>query len=223
MSSIAGQPLFDLDAPRGGNVLEVDPAERRREEEARFDDPLRVLRVEADRKGIHPAEFLEQHGLALHHRQARPGDRCCPAPARPSRRSPRRPCCAGSSGRTRRRGPRGSAGTPGRPRACRPSTDRRASRMGTFEFTSILPPRCRRNVRSETETTSTPSSDCTCSTIFWTCSTPRALTVMSRVMTSLRTSTISTAPISPSACPMADVIIPSLPARSGYLSRMVML
>ena len=43
------------------------------------------------------------------------------------------------------------------------------------------------------------------------------------MITSLRTSTISTEPIIPSASPMAEVIIPSLPERSGYLSRMVML
>ena len=89
----------------------------------------------------------------------------------------------------------------------------RSSRVftGTFELTSILPPRCIKNVRSDTFATRTPGMVCTCSTIRCPWSTSRALTVMSRVISPCCTFTMSTAPMKPSASPMAEVIFPNCP------------
>ena len=69
---LGNQPLLDLDAPRRGDVFEIDAAERRRQKRDGLDDLVDVLRIEADRKGVDAAEFLEEHALALHHRHGGP-------------------------------------------------------------------------------------------------------------------------------------------------------
>ena len=63
------QPALDLEAARGGDVLQVDPAVQRRDAADDLDDLVGVLGVQADRPGVDPGELLEQRGLALHHRQ----------------------------------------------------------------------------------------------------------------------------------------------------------
>jgi hypothetical protein len=65
------QPGLDLEAPRCGDVLEVDAAVDRGERDHRADDLVHVLGVQADRPGVHAGELLEQRGLALHDRQRR--------------------------------------------------------------------------------------------------------------------------------------------------------
>jgi hypothetical protein len=67
------EPILDLEAARGGDVLEVDAAEGGGDEPHRVDDRLRVLGREADGERVHPGELLEQHRLALHHRHRRLG------------------------------------------------------------------------------------------------------------------------------------------------------
>jgi hypothetical protein len=62
------QAVLDLEAARRRDVLEVDSPEARRDRLHRGDDLVHVLRVEADREGVHAAELLQQHRLALHHR-----------------------------------------------------------------------------------------------------------------------------------------------------------
>jgi len=63
------QAPLDFEAARRADVLQVDAAERRGEGPYRGHDLVHVLRVQADRHRVHPAELLEQHGLALHDRQ----------------------------------------------------------------------------------------------------------------------------------------------------------
>ena len=65
------QPLLDLKAARRRDVLQVDPAERRRDQLHHTHDLACVGRVQADRKRIHACELLEQAALALHHRHRR--------------------------------------------------------------------------------------------------------------------------------------------------------
>ena len=65
------QPVLDLEAARGGDVLEVDAAEGRRHQLDRLDDLVGVLGVEADREGVDAGELFEEHALALHHRHRR--------------------------------------------------------------------------------------------------------------------------------------------------------
>src|SRR5262249_59860752 len=55
------QPVLDLEAARGGDVLEVDAAEGRRHQFDRADDLLGVLGVEADREGVDAGELFEHH------------------------------------------------------------------------------------------------------------------------------------------------------------------
>ena len=66
-----GEPALDLEAARRGDVLEVDAAEDRRDVDHRLDDLVDVLGGEAERKGVDVAELLEEHRLALHHRDRR--------------------------------------------------------------------------------------------------------------------------------------------------------
>ena len=61
------QALLDLEAARGGDVLEVDAAEGRRDRLDGGDDLVGVLGVQAQREGVDAAELLEEHRLALHH------------------------------------------------------------------------------------------------------------------------------------------------------------
>ncbi|CAB4874857.1 unannotated protein [freshwater metagenome] len=71
---IVDQTVFNFEAARGGDVLEVDAAEARGDRLHDCHDLVRILRVEADREGIDAGELLEEHRLALHHRHrgARP-------------------------------------------------------------------------------------------------------------------------------------------------------
>ena len=66
---LVAQPALDLEAARGGDVLQVDPAVDRGERLDDADDLLGVLGVQADRPGVDAGELLEQGGLALHHGQ----------------------------------------------------------------------------------------------------------------------------------------------------------
>ena len=68
MSSTLLQPSLDLEAARRRDVLEVDPAEARREPGDGLDDLVDVGGGQTDRHGVHAAELLEEHRLALHHR-----------------------------------------------------------------------------------------------------------------------------------------------------------
>jgi hypothetical protein len=70
---LAAEPVLDLEAARGGDVLEVDAAEARRDQLHRLDDLVGVVGVERDREGIDLRELLEQHRLALHDRHRRLG------------------------------------------------------------------------------------------------------------------------------------------------------
>src|SRR5439155_1071171 len=90
----------------------------------------------------------------------------------------------------------------------------RSSRVLTLIFprTSIFPPRCMRNVRSETLTTFTPWTARIPSTTCWPCGSSRALNVMSRVIVVLPTTTRAMAPMSPPASPRGD---PYAQARRG--------
>ncbi len=71
---LRAQPPLDLEAPRRRDVLEVDPAERRRHRLDHRDDLVDVLRGQAQRVGVDARELLEQQRLALHdrHRRLRP-------------------------------------------------------------------------------------------------------------------------------------------------------
>ena len=62
------QTALDLKAGRRGDVLQVDAAEHRGQQPHGLDDFFGIVGVQADGEGVHTAEFLEQNGLALHHR-----------------------------------------------------------------------------------------------------------------------------------------------------------
>src|SRR3989304_3215807 len=68
------QALFDLEASRRRDVLEVDAAEAWRDGRHGLDDRIDVFRGQADRKGADAAELPEEHRLAFHdrHRRRRP-------------------------------------------------------------------------------------------------------------------------------------------------------
>ena len=99
------------------DVLEVDPAEARRQPRDRLDDLLDVGGGQADRHGVDAAELLEQHRLALHHRHR--GGRADVAEAEHGRAvgDDRRPCwaptCSAGSATGRRRSPRRPGPRPG--------------------------------------------------------------------------------------------------------------
>ena len=59
--------LFDLEAFRSADVLEVDAAEGRRDHLAEADDLLRVLAVDLDVEHVDVREALEENALAFHH------------------------------------------------------------------------------------------------------------------------------------------------------------
>ena len=65
---VALETLFDLEATRRADVLEIDPSEPGRDPPNGVDDLVRILRPQADRVGVDVGEFLEQHRLAFHHR-----------------------------------------------------------------------------------------------------------------------------------------------------------
>ena len=101
----------------------------------------------------------------------------------------------------------------------------RSSRVftGTLFWMPIFPPRCIRKVRSETLTTRTPSTRRSAATMSWPWRSSRASMVKSRTITSRSSSTMSTAPMSPPASPMADVTRPSIPGRFRMPTRTVRL
>ena len=127
MSIEAIEPLFDLEALRRADVLEVDPAERGLEQLHGLDHELGVFSRELDVEHVDARETLEEDALALHHGLSgqRPDvaepehrravrDHGDQVPARGVERR-RRPGSSGSRGRARRR------------RACRPSRGRARS------------------------------------------------------------------------------------------------
>ena len=63
------QGLLDLEALGTLDVLQIDAAKGGRNGLAGGDDTGSIVGVDADREGVHAAELLEQHGLALHDRQ----------------------------------------------------------------------------------------------------------------------------------------------------------
>ena len=67
------QLLLDLKAPGGGDVLQVDAPEGAGDELDGADDLVHVVALDAQGEGVHPAELLEEHAFALHHRHARLG------------------------------------------------------------------------------------------------------------------------------------------------------
>ena len=64
------QLLFDLEAAGRGDVLQVHAAAGAGDQVNGVDDLVHILGLDAQRKGVHVAEGLEQHALALHHRHA---------------------------------------------------------------------------------------------------------------------------------------------------------
>ena len=66
------QPLFDVEATRRGDVLQVDASERRLESLHDRDDLIRILRGQADRKRLHTSKRVEQHRLPFHDRHRGP-------------------------------------------------------------------------------------------------------------------------------------------------------
>src|SRR4029450_13201890 len=63
------QPLLELEALRGGDVLAVDAAEGGGDAADGLDDLVGRGHVDAHREAVDPGEVLEQQRLALHHRQ----------------------------------------------------------------------------------------------------------------------------------------------------------
>ncbi len=62
------QPLFNLKASGGGDVLQIDAPEAGSHPGHRLDDFLRVLGVQTDGDGIDAPKFFEQDGFSLHNR-----------------------------------------------------------------------------------------------------------------------------------------------------------
>ena len=60
------QPLLDLKAPGGRDVLQVDAAEGAGQQADGVDDVVHILAADAQGDGVHVAEGLEQQALALH-------------------------------------------------------------------------------------------------------------------------------------------------------------
>ena len=134
------EPLLDLEAAGRRDVLEVDPAEARREPRDGLDDLLDVGGGQADRDGVDAAELLEQHRLALHHRHRRGGPDVAEAEHRGAVGDDRdgvgHPGVVLGHAPGRRRSPR----RPGRRRACRPARAPRDRSARPSRPISILPP-----------------------------------------------------------------------------------
>ena len=64
---------LDLKAPGGGDVLQVDAAEGAGNQVDGVDKLVHILGLDAQREGVHIAEGLEQHALALHNGHTRLG------------------------------------------------------------------------------------------------------------------------------------------------------
>ena len=101
----------------------------------------------------------------------------------------------------------------------------RSSRVfsGAFETTSSLPPRCIRSVRSETCSTSTPSSARTASTMRSRCPLSDASTLTSRIFFPCSTRTRSIESSSPPASPIASARSANEPGRFVRCTRSVAL
>ena len=127
MSSSSLEPVLDLEAARRGDVLEVDAAEAGRDLPA---PPATISSVscgvEADREGVHAAELLEQHRLALHHRHGRRGPDVAEAEHRRAVGDDRHVVCLDRVLEAPCRAGRGSPRRPAPRPACRPSRGRRA-------------------------------------------------------------------------------------------------
>ena len=67
------QAAFHLEAPGGGDILQIDAAEALGDEGDGLHHLVHVLGVHADGEGIHPGELLEEDALALHDGHARQG------------------------------------------------------------------------------------------------------------------------------------------------------
>ena len=65
------QGALDLEAFRRLDVLQIDAAEGRLERGDDFDQLLRIERVDLDVEHVDAGEFLEEDGLAFHHRLRR--------------------------------------------------------------------------------------------------------------------------------------------------------
>ena len=68
---LLAQPVLDLEAAGGRDVLEVDAAEPRSQVLDRLDDLVRFLGGQADGEGVDAGELFEEHRLAFHHRHRR--------------------------------------------------------------------------------------------------------------------------------------------------------
>src|SRR5215211_1081859 len=97
----------------------------------------------------------------------------------------------------------------------------RSSRVliGVFGTTSILPPRCMRKVRSETCSTSTPSTTSIAAVTAARCSASSARTLTSRTFVPRSTRTRSIAPSDAPASPIADARRAKAPGRSSSRTR----
>ncbi len=97
------------------------------------------------------------------------------------------------------------------------------SRTGSLFLISILPPSWAVKVRSITRRTLTPATVLMACTMAFSCSSSRALAVMSLMILPFSTRTMSTAPMSPPALLMAVAILANMPMRFSISTRMVML
>ena len=68
----------------GGDVLQIDAAESRRDGGHGFDELFGRSHIHLDIEYVDAGEFFEQHALALHHRFARQGTFPRPSTALPS-------------------------------------------------------------------------------------------------------------------------------------------
>ena len=100
-----------------------------------------------------------------------------------------------------------------------------ASRVlsGTLFCTRILPPRCRRNTRSETCRTLMPLSFFSAARMIFACASSRALIVRSRTLNSRSARTTSTAPGSPLAFATVSNTRANMPKRLSMRRRTVKL
>lgn len=65
------QPLFDLEAARRRDILQINAAEGRGNRLNRPYDLIRILRVQTDWERVDVRQLLEQHRLAFHDRHRR--------------------------------------------------------------------------------------------------------------------------------------------------------
>ena len=63
------KPRLNLEAPRSGDVLEVDPAIDRRDQLDGSDDLIDILGIETNWPCVDVSKTLEERCLSLHHRE----------------------------------------------------------------------------------------------------------------------------------------------------------